>query len=241
MPVGNAAPRPRRELEAVPRAFEHLVEAVGPHLGRGELEGQREPVEGQADLGDRAGVGHGDPEVREGRANAGDEQRDARHRGQLRHRRQPARIGHGQREDRQQLLARHREGRPAGGDHAHPRAAGQQPGDVVGRVEQVLDVVQHQQHAPLAQVPAQGDRQRLGARVAQAERAGDGGQHVCRVAQRGEVDEHRAVGVLAAQPQRQLQGQPRLARATGADQREEPGRAEQHAGRRDLAVAADQG
>ena len=141
----------------VARAATERVEAgveAGAELGRteqgqaggGELEREREPVELGADAGDGGGVAGRQPERRVGRARVRDQQRDRGHLGE------PDRVGDRgvgklERPEPDHALAAHAQRRLAGDEHARA-----EPGDVDGRIDDLLEVVEDQQHLATAEV-----------------------------------------------------------------------------------------
>ena len=117
---------------------------AGP--GRGELDGERDPVEAPADLHDQPGRCIVEDEGRIGGACPSDEERDRRdgHRGLAR----DLRLGRRRRQrlDRPHLLAGHRQRLPARGDDRHLRRFAQDPAHQRGhRFDEVLAVVEQQQ------------------------------------------------------------------------------------------------
>ena len=74
----------------------------------------------------------------------------------------------------------------------------------------------------VAHVPQQRVHRGAAGLVGQPERAGGGGGHSVRVGDRRQVDVAHAVGQHVCQSSRDLQGQPGLADAAGAGQRDEP-------------------
>jgi hypothetical protein len=137
VPVVGAAPA-GQQLQVVGEAGEQAVHTERGDPGRGQLDGQRHPVQPgtqPADLGALVG------EVRVGGLGPVQEQclglRAQRAAG--------VRRDQGQRRHPDGALAGHSEPFPAGGQHGQLRTPGQQPlGQRRGRVQQVLAVVQHQ-------------------------------------------------------------------------------------------------
>ena len=101
----------------------------------------------------------------------------------------------------------------------------------------MLAVVEHEQEARVADLAHErGDRVLLGAQV-EPDRGGGLAGDQCRVADRGQLDEPRALRVV---PRGELQREPRLAAAAGAGEREQPGVAQQPSELRQLALAPDE-
>ena len=160
---GSAARLPAgQKPEALVEPSRELLCRQRLHPRRAELQGQRDAVEALADLGDRGRVALGEHEVRLQRRCPLDEQLDGRVLLELGQRRQVLRIGYGSDGTRQaispvspsasRLVARTCSlGTRAGG---HPRVAR-------ARVEQVLAIVQHQQHAAAAQARGDGTDDRF--------------------------------------------------------------------------------
>jgi hypothetical protein len=113
---------------------------------RRQLDRQRQPVQPRAQLGHRRRAGVGDREVRAGRPGALDEQR---HRLVLRQRlevRQALGVRQLQRRDRELVLAGEVERRATGHQQLHGRAVRQQLGRQRRGGQDLLEVVQYQQH-----------------------------------------------------------------------------------------------
>ena len=102
----------------------------------------------------------------------------------------------------------------------------------------MLEVVEHEQQAPVAHVCGEG----FAAPDRHAEGLRDRRQDEIGVCQRSKRDEEDAVGKLVEELGRGVQRQPRLARAAGARQRDDPGLrpAEQVGELLDLPLATDE-
>ena len=124
-----------------------------------------------------------------------------------------------------------------------PGRGGEQVADQRRGRQHLLEVVEHQEQVPVAEVPRHAVGQRPVARLPHAEglrdRRGDEGG----VADRGEGDEDDAVGEVAAQLLRDPQGEARLADAAGTGQGQEADAvaAQQVAHGGDLGVPTDEG
>jgi hypothetical protein len=82
--------------------------------------------------------------------------------------------------------------------------------------------------------------QRASGLVPESDRVGDGLDDQPGIRQRCQIDEsHIALEALAT-PAGELEGQPRLAAAAGADRREQPGRRFESEERLDVALASDE-
>jgi hypothetical protein len=97
--------------------------------GGGELDGQRQPVEPAADVGDGRGVGLREGEVGPDRLRAVDEEADGLDRPQLRQRLVRTGVGDRQRPDLDHPFAGEPQRGTAGGKRRHPGAAGEDPRD----------------------------------------------------------------------------------------------------------------
>ncbi len=218
-----------QQPEPVVQPGRDLRHRQGPQPRRGQLQGQRQPVEGAADPQHRrGGVGvEGEP----GRHVGGPVGEQPHRRVRGRRLRCARRVRDGQAADRAQRLTGEAQRLPAGGQHPQPGSGGEQPGGQPGRVvDDVLAVVEHQQQAPAGQRRHQpvgaGRRGPPGAAqpgVAQVQR----GQHRRRDRRagrhRGQLHQaHRPVV-----PGRRGGGQPGLAGAAGPVQRHQPRRGEQ--------------
>ncbi len=85
----------------------------------------------------------------------------------------------------------------------------------------MLEVVQHQQHLPVAQPGGQRGQRQLVAALAQAQRLRQGRQHQPRILDRRERHEADTVGKARLELLGNMQAQPGLADAGRADQRQQ--------------------
>ena len=131
---------------------------------------------------------------------------------------------------------------PAADEDLQPRPGRQQLGQQRRGLEHLLEVVDHQQELPVAQVRLQLLQGRPVAPLGDVERRGERRGHQRRVAHGGQGDEGRAVGERRLEGARHRQRQARLADAAGPPQGDEPdARAlQQLADGGGLALAADQ-
>ena len=88
----------------------------------------------------------------------------------------------------------------AGDEHREARAGGQQGGDLGRGRHDVLEVVEDEQHVPLAQILGQAVAQGAAAHLAQTQRLGDGGDDETRLAEGVEGHEPDPVRELARPP-----------------------------------------
>ena len=123
--------------------------------------------------------------------------------------------------NRELILTGDVERRPAGDQNLDIRTVGEEVGDERRRIDDVLEVVEHQEQASRSQIGAQRRLYRLGGGFANAERAGDGGGDHRRGGDRRQRDEPDAIGVLPNQFGGHTQGQAGLAGATGSGEREQ--------------------
>ena len=205
------------QLEAVLQAAVDLRHRHRAQPRRGQFERQRDAFQACHQFGHRRGLGLGELEVGPLLLRALDEQA---HRGRARERRHAVGSrGHGQRQDRVAVLAGHAQRHAARGDDRHPRCGLEDGVDQRRRrLEQVLAVVDHQQHALVFQLLRHRLQQRPARLFAHAQHLRGLGRHERAVAQRREVDEPDAVGKLAGHLGRHLQAQPRLAQPAHAQQ-----------------------
>ena len=175
--------------------------------GRGELDRERQAFEARADLRDERGVRRRQLERAACGPGALDEEQLGRTEVERRH--------------QQLVLAGDVQRRAARDEQVQLRRRGQQPGDVAGCVEQLLEVVEHEQQRPVGQrarerldVVACSGREPEGLR--------NGRQDELRVDDRPERYEVGAAGELRLQIARNLLRDPRLADASGAGQRHQP-------------------
>ena len=237
---------PRVGARAAGQQAEAVVEPVADLLGgkqfeerRGQLERQRNAVEPAADFGDRRRVVRADGELGRDLARTVDEEA---HRlvGQQRLRvvRDTLRRDR-QRTHRDHPLSRQAEPLAARRQHAQRRRGRQQPlGQRRGRGEDVLAVVEHQQHPARTAVADQ----RLGdgrvALFANAEARRDGARDTLGFRHRRQVDEPDAVREGGRHALGELDREPRLAAPPDAGQGDEPGFAEPFLQLREIVLAA---
>ncbi|MDD7942846.1 hypothetical protein PHK61_30980 [Actinomycetospora lutea] len=122
------------------------------------------------------------------------------------------------------MLADHAERFAAGRKHRDPGAAADDVHDERGRLlDHVLAVVQHQQQLLGAQVLDEpGGRRQAGA-LCDPQRGAHGVDHGGGVADRGQLDQGRAVRELARPQRSRMPREQGLADAAGAHERHEPG------------------
>ena len=200
-----------QQPEPVVQAVDDLGQRQCPHPRRGQFDRQRHAVEALADLGHGGGVVVGDGEV-------GPEP-GGRGRRTTRWPRRPATATAPARS----LRPAHRSAHgwsPAPSDPGRRRAA--RTTSAARRVEQVLAVVQHQQHLPVADEPQQRVHRRAARLVGQAERAGGRDRHHVGIGDRRQIDVPDAVAEFGGDLGRDLHRQPGLARPAGTGQGDQP-------------------
>jgi hypothetical protein len=211
----TAAAAGPEQLEAGVEAVGEVVDGQGPDAGRGQLDGEREPVQGAADVADPPQEPGAGRELGVGRARPVQEQPD---------RWVVHRLVAGGRDrkgwDGQDLLPGGGQPLATGRQDRKPGGASQQRlGEPGHRAEQVLAAVEHQQ-PPGPSGPLPECRRQVRARrecAVDAHDVGDGVRHGARVAQRGQVDPPARVVVTSG-----FLSQARLADPARADQRHQP-------------------
>ena len=135
MPVGRAPVAPAQQREPVLKAAVDLLDRHDAHLGRGELDRQRQAVKPADDARDYL---LGQPRIRPG--------------GDRPFAEQLSRVGRAELAQRVDALGRDRQRRPAGGEHPQVgRGGDEERGELGRRLDQVLAVVKHQQPGRLAE------------------------------------------------------------------------------------------
>ncbi len=212
----------RQQPEPIAHPGGDLLDRQGTQPRRGQLDRQRQPVEGFADPQDRVGV---DPVYLEAWLNSRGPL------GEQLHSRVADDVGCGrtgrrdrERGKRNQRLTDDAEHLPAGGQHPQIRTGAEQPlGQPGGVVDHVLTVVENDQHAAVGECRDQScdgvgrGRRRRGSQqsdVAQAECADHRPRHGRRVVKGGEVHE----ADLPRHPGGRLDGQSGLPNASRAGQ-----------------------
>ena len=251
-------PRARREQrEVVLEPGDDLFGRQELDPRRGELDGQRHPVQPRGDPADRRRVGVRQLEGGSHRAGTGHEQlggfepleRCRRHACAIRPGRfsrsssgQPRRVrwrrqpGHGE-----LLLAVDAQRGPAGDEDPQARRAGEHLGQHRGRVDHLLEVVEDEQHPAFAQ--RLGDAVDHGPvrLVGHADRARDGRRDQLPFPDRLQRDEPDPVGEVVGGGGRDLQRQTRLADATRPGERQQPRPAQQPERLLELVASSDEG
>lgn len=191
------------------QAADDLVKCERPYPRRGEFDGQRHAVEPTTDLGHCHGVGGGHREVRPRTSSPVAEQLDGL-------------VSQGERRDLPTHLACHQEGFAARREDRHAGGGGQQVGDQFGTgLEEMLAVVQHEEHPTVADEMLQRIDGRATRLVGQAQRASDRDRHHGGMGDRGQVGIPDTVGITRRQFTRDLNCQTCLAGPAGTRQSHE--------------------
>ena len=121
-------------------------------------------------------------------------------------------------------LTRHAERLTAGRQNTKIRTGPEQRhAEFRARVEDVLTVVEQQQHVPIGQVPAHRIRRHVPRRTANAEYPRRLSRDILRPAYRDKIDQPDAIGPLPRLPTTHLDRRPGLSDTSRADQRDQPG------------------
>ena len=158
LPLGQVPGPAGQQAEPLVKPRRQGLRRQQPDPGRGQLDGQRQPVQPAADLRDRRRVAAGQLEARVRGVRPLGEQA---HRGvapQLFGVRGRAGGRDRQRRHRELVLAGQPQHRPAGHQHHQARSGRQQPGQQRSRPQHLLEIVQRQQQPPGPQVRTPGRR-----------------------------------------------------------------------------------
>ena len=238
----------RRRAAAGAEEPEAVVEPLGHRSGPeraepagGELERERQAVEPEADARDVRRVLLVERESRRGRRRALDEQPHRLVVEEIGRRERLLRVGDRQRRHAEHDLAADAERLAARREHGQPRRGAEDRVDErSARPEQVLAVVQdEQQRARREELDHRVDDV-LSRQRPRVERRRDGVGHELRIGDGRELDERRASLVRRLGAARELQREPRLARAAGPRERQQARVPEQRAQLAELAAAADE-
>ena len=186
----------------------------------GELDRERQPVERSADVRDRIRVCARDGEIRLDGLRARLEQR---YRFALRQAFEVvAALGRLQRKDGIDPLGGEAKRRAARHEELDVGRARRDSCDRRCGLDDMLEVVEHEQELAAPQMPAKILLERLAIGHADAKSLCGGGQDEILVLQRREADEHDAVGEIVEKPGGDLDRDSGLARPAGSGQRDEP-------------------
>ena len=176
LPFGQVAGPAGQHAEPLVQPRGQRLRGQQPDPGRGQLDGQRQPVQPAADLRHRPGVFVGQLEAR---GNGVRPLHEQAHRGvPLQVRRVAADPGgrNRQRGHRELMLPGQAQHRPAGDQHYQAGSSGQQLSQQRSGAHNLLEIVQRQQQPPGPQVRLQVGDQRASGSV-QAQPRGDRGRH----------------------------------------------------------------
>ncbi len=232
------AARQERQAPVEPGEDRRRIEELDP--GRGQLDGEGEAVEADADGGDRRRVPSIKLEVGAHGTRALDEERDRIEPGERLEWRQVARVGDAQRRDRilllapevKDLAARRKDGQAGRGpeEPTHHRCA----------VHDLLEVVGDEQQVQIPQVRLK-ELDDWPLRVfAEADGLGDGRRDQARIADRSEFHEEGAARIFRSELLGNAKAEPCLAGPAGARQRHQPRTPHEVADFIDLSLAADE-
>ena len=194
LPLGHVARARHEQRQALLESCEQRLGVEHLHPGGGQLDRERQPVEAPADLGgDRVVDLHvGDGPLTE-----------ELHGGRL-----------GQRTQRVLALRRDPQRLATGHEQLSARARSHERCDIAGGVDDLLEVVEHEQRPPVAE---ERGRVALG-----ADRARDRGEDERRIAKRRQVDEPDAVGERVPRLARRREREASLPDPAGTRERDDP-------------------
>ena len=205
MALGCVARAAGEHVEPGVEQRQQLARRQRTEPGRGELDRERNPLEPVAHVAELVALG---VDGRACRGGARAEKLACR-----------ARL---ERRDIDHALGREPQRPPARREHGEAGSRVEQPGHRRGAVDEMLEVVEHEQEL----ASTNGVRDELGparrTRLAQPKRTRDRGQQQARVLERREVDDDGAVGEPAAETMRELDRDSRLPDPARADERDQP-------------------
>ena len=213
----------REPVKLVSESFEQRGRWEEPDPRRGELDREREPVESPAEFGNRSRVGLVEFEGRSRGPGVLDEQGDRRLRrhshdvaGAIDHRR----SGAGERGERVLALAPQVDQVTTGHDEVQPWAFVEDQGQLGSGLQNLLEVVQDQQHAIVTDRSGQGVQRGLRSIDRHADRGSDGRRDQDRVDNIAQADEADLLELVVKGP-RHIRGNPRLAYAADPRDRQQ--------------------
>ena len=207
LPLGKIAWPVGEKRDPLLEPLEDRLQRKDAGVCRGELDREREPVEAPADREHLATMAAADVQIgiRGGRARG----------------KQVARVGVGKRRHRVLDLGRHAQQLAARRQHREAWALVEQSTDERRRRKDTLEVVQEEQQLAVADSPRERVLERLSRLFTDVEHLRDRGQNLRRVVDPCEPDEERAVDERARDATGYLEGEARLAGATGTGERHE--------------------
>ena len=216
--VASPAPQHRQpilEPFGQRRGIEHAEPA------RRELQRERQSVEPLDDLGDRRCVRIGEREVGPDRRGTVNEQPHRFRRDELSGIATPFPCGKLQRRHLVLVLAREPQRDAARRQHRQPRSRVEEIADHRAAVHELLEVVEHEHHVEIREVPPEATREVEMGSLPHLEHPGDLRDHERGVGQWAQVHEEHAVGEPVELPRSDLEREPGLPGATRAGEREQ--------------------
>jgi hypothetical protein len=236
----KVAPPAREDLEPLLQAREQRLRRDHLDAGGRELDRQRQPIKASADLGNDSSVFGGDSEISSHRASSLQKQVDSL-----------IRLGlvcgisrrtQSQRRHRVLMLARNVQRGSARREHLETRGRSEKFANHGGGGQQMLEIVEDEEHLLLGQVSPDRGFEGLPGYFAQAQRLRHRRWHEFSRRYCRKLYEEESVFELVDQIARRMKCEPRLARATRPRERYEPNsfRAQERGQLREFMLAADQ-
>ncbi len=216
----------RQQLERLVEAVAQSLRPEQPQAGGGELERKRQAVQPPADLPDRVSV-IGQAKARAHRLRARREERDG--------------VVGRQRLQGIQRLVGDPQRRPARHHDPEPWTARHELGNIGRCGDDLLEVVQHEEHLPVADERDDAVRDRPFLGLLHVERSAESREEAVRFGHVGEPDEGGPVGELGKEPPAELGHEARLAHAAGPGDRHDAVPAREVGELGQLMFAAEQG
>ena len=234
----RAAPHPQ-ELQAVVQAGGKAFDPKHLDARGGELDGQRQAVKPAANLDDQRGVRVGQREVFDGRSHALDEQLHGGKSRRLGGRQPGRRLRAAERCEAVLAFTRYPERFPAGRQDAYAwRSAEKRRRQAGHRLDEMLAVVEQQQHPIVSKGSDKGGKRIFGADF-QTEHGRNRARHQAGVAERCQVDQPDAVFVAGDHALGDGEGDRGLADTSGPDDRHQALVRKSRGERRHRFLAAD--
>ena len=241
LPGGEVAAAALEQPEPPLEARQHRLRREDPDPRRRQLDRQREPVEADADLRHRRGVLVGHLEARLDRSCALDEEGDGLVLREAIERREMRRVRQAERWNRVLLLAGDAQRAAAARQHGEVRRRRQQIRDRGSGGDDLLEVVEDEQHAAIRDVLRQPLGSAAAGPVCEAQLLGDRGGDELGLGDRRELDEEHAVGMVVQRSGRNLQAESRLAGAARAGEGQQAAAPQQVEHLADLSLAPEEG
>ena len=230
-----------QQPEAVVQPRGNLFHHEHAHPRRRQLDRQRNAIEPRADLGERRGIRVRDRKRGLHRARPFREQLHCFILDELVQRWQLTRVGRRQRGHAEKRLAGNPERLAAAGQNAQLRVGMQQRvGQLGACVDQVLAIIQYQQHILIAQVRGERGEQRPAGLLTHTQHGGDCLRNERRIGQWRQLDQPDSIREPRVHRRRQLQRQAGLAGAAWPSERQQAGVSKRGGNRRQLVCAADE-